>query len=179
MLLADKNEDSDVADVSTLAVSVQIQDILMRSGREDLVSPMIIPQLIEADSEDLARNSGILDYMLTDQLVARITACVAEVPQLSCIIDCIVKDRSCSFCIRELKEYPAATALDLENGITFDEVSAVVACANEVVLGWSCGDPAEGAWEMNPKERGQKRSWPEDARLVVLKKVERGDPSTP
>jgi len=170
IVLADKDEDSSVVDVQTLAVSVQIQDILMRCNQPDTVSPIIIPQLVEADSEDLAVNSGILNYMMTEQLVARITACVAEVPQLSCIIDCIVKDRSCSFCIRELKEYPAAAALDFEQGVTFDEVSAAVACANEVVLGWSGLDPAEGAWEMNPKERRQKRSWPDDARLVVLKK---------
>jgi len=179
LILADKEvQDTSVLDAQTLAVSVQIQDILMHCGRED-VDPIILPQLIEADSEDLARNSQILDYMLTDQLVARITACVAEVPQLSCIIDCIVKERSCRFSIRQLEDYPAATTLDLEKGVTFDEVTAVVACANEVVLGWSCDDPAEGAWEMNPKERNEKRSWPEDARLVVLQKVEHGDLSTP
>jgi len=180
MVLADKEvEDSNAADAQTLAVSVQIRDILLRGKQQNKRNPMIIPQLLEADSEDLARKSGILEYMLTDQLVARITACVAEVPQLSCIIDCIVKERSCSFCIRELKEYPAAAALDLENGISFDEVSAVVACANEVALGWSCAaDHGEGDWEMNPKERGQKRPWPEDARLVVLQKVRRSEPST-
>jgi len=177
LVLADKEvDDTNAADAQTLAVSVQIQDILRK--RTDGVSPMIIPQLLEADSEDLARKSGILDYMLTDQLVARITACVAEVPQLSCIIDCIVKERSSRLCIRELKDYPAATALDLEQGITFDEVSAAVACANEVALGWSSSDPDE-AWEMNPKERGQKRSWPEDARLVMLRKVEHSGLSTP
>jgi len=175
-VLAEKLDDLS-ADAQTLAVSVQIQDILMRGPKNDTVSHMIMPELLEADSQDLAVKSGISDYMLTDQLIARITAYVAEVPQLSCILDCIVKDRSCSFCIRELQEYPAATTLDLDNGITFDEVLAVAACANDVVLGWSCPDPSEGVWEMNPKIRGQKRSWHEDARLVVLQNVKPSDPS--
>jgi len=179
IVLADKDvADSNAADAQTLAVSVQIHDILTRGAQQDKVKSLIIPQLLEADSEDLARKSGIIDYMLTDQLVARITACVAEVPQLSCIIDCIVKDRSCSFCIRELKEYPAAAALDLSSGITFDEVSAAVVCANEVVLGWSSENPIEADWEMNPKDRSKKRFWSDDARLVVLqKKIERGNVS--
>merc|ERR1712032_544909 len=45
IVLADKDEDSSV-------VGVQIQDILMRCNQPDTVSPIIIPQLVEADSED-------------------------------------------------------------------------------------------------------------------------------
>merc|ERR1719510_2624899 len=39
MVLADKDEDSSVADIQTLAVSVQIQDILMRGKQQDTISP--------------------------------------------------------------------------------------------------------------------------------------------
>jgi len=202
-------EDSSAADAQTLAVCVQIQDILKIRGSRT----MIMPQLLDSDSEELALYAGIGDYFLTDQLAARITACVTEVPQLRSVIDCIVKDRSCSFCIRKLSDYPLAGSettgkveimeelappkfgrhcchvlgtedtedqtasgipawsLDLNSGITFDEVTALAASAGEVALGWSSLDPsASKAWEMNPKDRMDRRTWSQDMQLVVLHK---------
>jgi len=162
-----KAEDSSAADAQTLAACVQIQDILLIRGS----SRSIMPQLLEADSEELALQSGIRDYILTDQLAARITACVTEVPQLSSIIDCIVKDRSCSFYIRKLSDYPLVGSLDLHSGITFDEVTVLVAGASEIALGWSSQDSSEpGAWEMNPKDRMKRRTCPQDMQVVVLHK---------
>jgi len=47
MVLADSEEESNVVDIQTLAVSVQIQDILLHQKKENTVSPMIMPQLIK------------------------------------------------------------------------------------------------------------------------------------
>merc|ERR1712156_1201461 len=85
--------------------------------------------------------------------------------------DCIVKDRSCSFYIRKLSDYPLVGSLDLHSGITFDEVTVLVAGASEIALGWSSQDSSEsGTWEMNPKDRMKRRTCPRDMQLVVLHK---------
>jgi hypothetical protein len=159
--------DSSSADAQTLAACVQIQDILRMRGS----SRIIMPQLLDSDSEELALQSGIRDYILSDQMAARITACVTEVPQLSSIIDCIVKDRSCSFYIRKLSDYTLAGSFDLQSGISFDEVTAIVAGVGEIALGWSSPDSSESEiWEMNPKDRKKRRTYSQDMQLVVLHK---------
>jgi len=205
LILADNSmTEASAADAQSLAVVVQIQDILFRRKVPREKYPMILPQLLEEGStvnrspdgqsgavlepaaigraakvsakatEEILKSADIHDFMLTETLAARIMACVCEVPKLSTVMDCIVKERTCVLRIRDLWDYPAAERLDATAGVSFNDVTAVASCANEIVLGWSNpvgeadGDEDQKPWLMNPKNRDRKRTWPKDARLVVL-----------
>jgi len=94
------------------------------------------------------------------------------VPQTVNIIDCLVKRKVCKFSIAKLSDYPGEKKLDVKSGVSFNDVAWVAALSNEVVVGWSERGAGEaGPWEMNPKNRTEKRDWPDDSRLVVLRRT--------
>mmetsp|Transcript_64262 Transcript_64262/g.170245 ORF Transcript_64262/g.170245 Transcript_64262/m.170245 type:complete len:90 (-) Transcript_64262:216-485(-) len=86
---------------------------------------------------------------------------------MSSIINDIVSPAGTNFVIRDLDAYSMILEVDR---VSFDEVVAVGALCDEVVVGWSrvegtCADP----WEINPKDRKAYRPWTPDCRLVALR----------
>jgi len=173
LVLADEScESARTADSQTMAVVIQVQDILEKRCGTAGSSAVIMPQLLDTNTEETAVQTGIHNYIMSSRLAARIMAVVSEVPQTINIIDCLVKTRVCKLAITKLPEYPAAASLDLSVGVSFNDVTWVAALTNEIVLGWSqLGAGSAGPWEMNPQNRTEKRQWSPEARLVVLKRT--------
>eukprot|EP00931_Biecheleriopsis_adriatica_P110155 TRINITY_DN8441_c0_g1_i2.p1 TRINITY_DN8441_c0_g1~~TRINITY_DN8441_c0_g1_i2.p1 ORF type:complete len:799 (-),score=153.55 TRINITY_DN8441_c0_g1_i2:10-2340(-) len=173
LVLADESfPDASMADSQTMAVIVQVQDILHERCGPEGSSAVIMPQLLDTSTEETLMQTGIHDYIMSSRLAARIMAVVCEVPQVTCILDCLVKTKVCKFCIAKLEDYPAAAGLDLSEGISFNEAAWLAARSNEVALGWSEPWAGEaGPWDMNPNDRDTKRAWGATARLVVLKRT--------
>ncbi|CAE7206318.1 CASTOR [Symbiodinium natans] len=160
------------ADSQTLAAIVQVQDILAERCSPEKGSAVIMPQLLDVSIEETLIQTGIHNYVLSGRMAARLLAVISEVPQATCIIDCLTTHKVFQFSIAKLPDYPAATSLNFSEGVSFNDVTMVAALANEVVLGWSELDAGEaGPWEMNPKNRTEKRPWPENARLIVLRRT--------
>jgi len=114
----------------------------------------------------------VQDFINSNELAARLLAVVSESPHVSGIINQIVAEDGCDFIIRRLDEYVAIGGIDLsgKDGITFDEVVAVAAGSGEMALGWSeVGAGSLGPWEMNPKDKSERRPWNSEARVVALK----------
>eukprot|EP00930_Biecheleria_cincta_P083253 TRINITY_DN72862_c0_g1_i1.p1 TRINITY_DN72862_c0_g1~~TRINITY_DN72862_c0_g1_i1.p1 ORF type:complete len:783 (-),score=151.28 TRINITY_DN72862_c0_g1_i1:60-2408(-) len=172
-ILADEScASASMADSQTMAVIVQVQDIIEERCGPEGSSAVIMPQLLDIATEDTLVQTGIHNYVMASRLAARIMAVVAEVPQVVGIIDCLVKRKSCKFSISKLCEFPAAESFDLRRGLSFNEATMIAALANEVVLGWSCvGAGESGPWEMNPKNRTEKRPWTQECRLVLLRRT--------
>jgi len=136
---------------------------------------VIIPQILDQATEKSCTQLQVQDYINSNELAARLLAVVSESPHVSGIINQIVAEDGCDFIIRRLDEYATLDSIDLsgKGGITFDEVAAVAAVAGEIALGWSeVGAGSLGPWEMNPKEKGQRRPWNSDARVVALKRIQ-------
>jgi len=164
-LAASANE----ADGQTTAVILQVWDIL--SERERLEKLVIVPQILERSSGEACNKMGLMDYINSNELSARIVALVAESPMVSAIIDDIVSDSGCRFCIRELDDYPEALGLVAAGHVSFCEVAAVAAFSDEVAIGWSDeGADAGGPWEINPKDKTRQRTWNRDSRVIAMRR---------
>jgi len=176
--LADSSSSESEVSAQTVAGILQVQAILDEGHNPeeccalDRPSPVIIPQILDEATEKSCTHLKVLDYINSTDLAARLLAVVSESPYVSGIINRIVAEDGCDFIIRQLDQYAALGGIDLsgEAGITFDEITAVAAVAGEVALGWSeVGAGSLGPWEMNPKEKAERRPWNSDARVVVLK----------
>jgi len=176
--LADSASSESEVSAQTVAGILQVQAILEEGnnpeecGVADRLPPVIIPQILDQATEKSCTHLKVQDYINSTELAARLLAVVSESPDVSGIINRIVAEDGCDFIIRRLDEYAALGGIDLsgEGGITFDEVAAVAAVAGEVALGWSeVGAGSLGPWEMNPKEKAERRPWDSDARVVALK----------
>mmetsp|Transcript_67428 Transcript_67428/g.190064 ORF Transcript_67428/g.190064 Transcript_67428/m.190064 type:complete len:854 (-) Transcript_67428:116-2677(-) len=162
------------ADSQTMAIIMQVQDILDMKCGPGGSSAVIMPQLLDTHTEETLVQTGIHNYIMSSRLAARIMAVVCEVPQTIQLIDCLVTTKVCKLSIAKVSDYPAAASLDIGAGVSFDDVTRVACLADEVVLGWSQEGAGEaGPWELNPKDKLLKRSWPDDARLIVLMRTSR------
>jgi len=176
--LADSSSSPTEVSAQTVAGILQVQAILKEGNNpeeccdHERLSPVIIPQILDQATEKSCNQLQVQDYINSNELAARLLAVVSESPHVSGIINRIVAEDGCDFIIRRLDEYTTLDGIDLsgKGGITFDEVAAVAAVAGEVALGWSeVGAGSLGPWEMNPKEKAERRSWDSDARVVALK----------
>jgi len=179
--LADSSSSPTEVSAQTVAGILQVQAILAEGNNPaecsvlDRSSPVIIPQILDQATEKSCTQLQVQDYINSNELAARLLAVVSESPHVSGIINQIVAEDGCDFIIRRLDEYATLDSIDLsgKGGITFDEVAAVAAVAGEIALGWSeVGAGSLGPWEMNPKEKGQRRPWNSDARVVALKRIQ-------
>jgi len=175
--LADSSSSPTEVSAQTVAGILQVQAILEEGNNPeccglDRSSPVIIPQILDEATEKSCTQLKVQDYINSNELAARLLAVVSESPHVSGIINQIVAEDGCDFIIRSLDEYAALDGIDMsvEGGVTFDEVAAIAAVAGEVALGWSeVGAGSLGPWEMNPKEKAERRPWNSDARIVALK----------
>eukprot|EP00747_Dinoflagellata_sp_TGD_P017614 gnl/TRDRNA2_/TRDRNA2_125935_c0_seq1.p1 gnl/TRDRNA2_/TRDRNA2_125935_c0~~gnl/TRDRNA2_/TRDRNA2_125935_c0_seq1.p1 ORF type:complete len:555 (+),score=85.98 gnl/TRDRNA2_/TRDRNA2_125935_c0_seq1:239-1666(+) len=187
LILADYTSATSVSDVDgqTMAVVLQVKHILEeRLGiHEKMVAPVIVPQILQSETEEACLHLGVADVVCSTQLAARFLALVSEAPDMHDVIRQLLHE--CHFQIRALSEYSAAAALELDSqGVSFDEVAAAVSAAGEVALGWSVEGGAFVAksqaqhkssrisWEMNPQERTRRRPWGPEACVVTLSRRE-------
>jgi len=175
LILADSKAQTDAqADSHTVAVILQVQDILrIRIGTD--INSVIVPQILEEATVHACHHMGITDFISSSKLSARILAMVSQSPAVSGILESLLSENGCKFCNRQLSDYSASSTF-IEaagtQGISFDEVAALAVRNNEIALGWSeVGGGAAGPWEMNPKDRTQRRPWPPEARIVSLRKA--------
>jgi len=175
--LADSSSSPTEVSDQTVAGILQVQAILEEGDKPEWSMrerslPVIIPQIMDQATERSCSQLNVQDYINSNELAARLLAVVSESPHVSGIINQIVAEDGCDFIIRRLDEYAALDNIDLsgESGITFDEIAAIAAVAGELALGWSeVGAGSLGPWEMNPKEKSERRPWNSDARVVALK----------
>jgi hypothetical protein len=96
------------SDAQTLAVILQVQDILLERCGPGGGPDVIMPQLLEIDSEETIIKMGLRDYLMSSLLTARIMAMIGVAPQVGAIISEIAKEHGCRFCIRRLTDYDMA-----------------------------------------------------------------------
>merc|ERR1712061_411937 len=142
-----------MGDGHTVAVILQVLDILAERTRGGKRGCVIVPQILELESHNACMQLGIQDFIDTNMLAARIIALVSHNPEVSSVICEILAGTQCQFRICELHEYPHATRSS-SLGVTFDEVAAAAASVGDIALGWSEPEAGlSGPWQMNPTER--------------------------
>jgi len=181
LLLAESSLPSaNEADSQTIAAILQVRDILddmhLRNVSDRAV---IVPQVLNASTQDAIRCMGLHDFINSNYLGAQILSMVSESPQNNSVIAEILKEDGCQFYLRELEYYPAASDLQKIKGLqsegswcfSFEEVSYIVALSGEIAVGWT-SEKADsfGQWEMNPKDRTRQRLLKPNSHIVILKK---------
>jgi len=177
----------DSADGQTVAAILQVRDILLeRQGRNPKVLPrgsfvtieserqspqVIMPQILNKETEQAIRASGLTDCIDSTRLAARVMASVCETPELSAVFQDLLSETGVRFSIRKPSDFITFTDEVLGNAVSFNELLAAAASAGEILIGWKKAglqDAHADTWEINPKARRQKHSWPEGALLVTL-----------
>ncbi|CAE8602871.1 unnamed protein product, partial [Polarella glacialis] len=175
MILADASaESASEADDRTLAIILQVKDILHEQVKDDVI---IIPQILQSHAEEACRQMGLRDWLSSNQLAAKILALVSESPAMNLIISQILAESGCHFHIRKLPQlipHTDSAGADKRRTVSFDEISVAAVAAGELAIGWSKAS-VEGdsrvAWDINPKEKAKGCECTADCRVVVLRHV--------
>jgi len=187
IILADKSaECPEAADRLTLAVILQLRDILSNQKEINFASPskglrqfmaknfgtqyeedqpVIIPQMLSMGATEVMARMDLKDYIESNRLAGSILSMVSESPETRSIISEILRDDGYQFCIRPLSNYSALQALHNErhscnghNGTSDLCLSFEEVSAAAAAKGEiAVGWSAEGAGPSGPWELNPKR----------------------
>ncbi len=127
ILSADDHEHGDLVDARSIMILLLVQTAL----GEHHTSPTLITELVEADNEDLAREAGVHDFLVSPHFVSRLLAQVSEERALDAVFaELFAREGS------ELYLKPASLYFDeLPVSRPFAELMARAQASGEVCLG--------------------------------------------
>jgi len=134
------------ADGLTVAAILQVRDILLE--RQEAVRPgqVIMPQLLGESVQGAIEQCGLVDYIDSNRLSARILASVCETPRLSSVFQAILSEAGVRLYLRNpdtykhiLRKNEDCTFLHPEHleDVSFAEITSAAAAFGEIALGWS------------------------------------------
>jgi len=134
------------ADGLTVSAILQVRDILKERKDEVRLGQVIIPQLLSASVQGAIEQCGLVDYIDSNRLSARILASVCQTPRLSSVFQAILSESGVRLYLRNLDAYKhllkkdedCTLLLPHEMGeVSFAEVTSAAAALGEIALGWS------------------------------------------
>ena len=132
-------------------------DLRARGG----IAPRIIVELLDADNVDLARVTGADDYVVSDAVISRLMAQLAEQPERGPVLRSLYAGDGSS-----LHLIPAE-GIGLGRDVRFDTIVAAAYTYGLLALGWRSADERGGKVVLNPDNDEQVRLLDGDQIVVI------------
>ena len=126
-------------DAYVISLLIRIRQILIKnsgakSGSESRAWPKLITEVMDSENIDIILNSGVEDFMVSNQFVSQIMAQVSEEPMALDVYDDLFQAEGSELYIK-----PASYYFDFEDGetitIPYGECVQAAKLRNEVILG--------------------------------------------
>ena len=126
-------------DAYVISLLIRIRQILIKnsgakSGRESRAWPKLITEVMDSENIDIILNSGVEDFMVSNQFVSQIMAQVSEEPMALDVYDDLFQAEGSELYIK-----PASYYFDFKDGktitIPYGECVQAAKLRNEVILG--------------------------------------------
>ena len=130
------------ADSRTLLNLMMLRrDLTERAG----VDPRIVVELLNADNVELARVTGADDYVISDAVISRLMAQLAEQPERRPVLQSLYTDEGPSL------HLVSADELGLDGEVTFEEIVTAAYGEGLLALGWRHADERGEEVAFNPR----------------------------
>lgn len=182
---------SSEADTCTIAVLMQVRDLLMeRNMSQASFRVALVPEILDTETEMHCEMVHASDFIDTSGLPSKVLAMIAYNPHIAPVLDEVLsEDGSMGFAIRRLQDY-IQPGTETPPSISFFQVQDLAHHAGDVAVGWSI--PRAGghkelddfghemfkhsacsgnvcSWEINPEDKQTEREWNgKDDKIVVL-----------
>ncbi len=151
-------------DAVTVRALVYLREIARR--RDARLS--ITAQLLSKESSDVVETTRLGDFVVSDEIIGRIIAQVAEEPRLAAVFDLLLTPGGCEVAI-----YPAGEYVAPGKATTFHTVAEAAARRRQIAVGYTHGDSVV----INP-ERSVRRAYDAADRVIVLRGSSRSQAPT-
>lgn len=150
------------ADAHTLVKLLHLRDIVSRA--ED--PPAFVTEMLDVRNRRLAEDSGVDDFVVSDEIISMMLAQVSENPLLADVFAELLDASGSEIYMRAAGDY-----VKLETSVTFYDVTAAAARRGEVAMGYRILDRAREAdfgITLNPRKSDRIPGFRAQDRIVVL-----------
>ncbi len=152
------------ADAHTLVKLLHLRDIVVNVEPK----PSFVTEMLDVRNRRLAEDSGVDDFVVSDEIVSMMLAQVSENPLLATLFGELLDAQGSEIYMR-----PAGDYVKLGSTVTFYDVTASATARDEVALGYRILERARDAdygIVLNPKKSERIAGFVEADRVVVLAK---------
>ena len=161
------------ADAHTLVKLLHLRDIVKDANPK----PSFVTEMLDVRNRRLAEDSGVDDFVVSDEIVSMMLAQVSENPMLTMLFSELLDARGSEIYMRPAGDYVA-----LGRTVNFNDVTASAAARDEVALGYRILAKAREAnygIVLNPKKSDRIAGFEKADRIVVLARGPRPNPDPP
>ena len=120
----------------------------------------MIGEILDSETKDLIANAGVSDYIMSNRLLSKVMAMVAEAGQVGPLIEQLFAEEGDEIHVRDVRVYASEG-----ERLSFWEIGARCRAVGDVVIGYR---RAGGEVTLNPPDKSEKMRWGEDDLIIVI-----------